>query len=198
MKTLSIEKMEDLSGGCPFTDKAFHFSRQLYYVGAKCVFAITMIFTFSCQENVDHEKLQEQIEPDMENLFNNKIWFKNSSKDLELLNENNINEAFNISSFGELNNLNLVSFENYEIRLFEDKEKSDRIYSVNGTSIDGTINTSLILALNDEGEFQVMSSCTCTTTDCAHGWGCNVEPIGPCSCSPCDGTCEKKSSSSDQ
>ena len=54
----------------------------------------------------------------MENIYNNKIWFKNSDKDLVLLNKNNINEAFNSISFDELNNSNLVDFEKYEFRIF--------------------------------------------------------------------------------
>jgi hypothetical protein len=131
-------------------------------------------------------------------IYNNKIWFKNSNKNLVLLNENNIGEAFYIFSFDDLNNSKVVGYEKYEFRIFEDKEKGERVYSLNGTSKDGMVNTSLILALNDKGEFQVMSGCSCTSIDCAHNYGCTVAEFGPCSCSPCDGKCEKRSSRPDQ
>lgn len=198
MKTLRMGNKKVLGVRSSFTRRLFHVFGKLYYKGAQYIFAITLIFTFSCQENVEQEKLQERIKPDMENIYNNKIWFKNSDKDLVLLNKNNINEAFNSIIFDELNNSNLVAFEKFEFRLFEDQEKGDRVYSVNGTSKDGTVNSSLILAVNDEGDFQVMSGCTCTSIDCAHNWGCNVAEFGPCSCSPCDGKCEKRSSRPDR
>lgn len=118
MKTLGIGKIKSLGGGWSFTERLYHAFEKLYYEGAQYIFAITLIVTFSCQENVDQEKLQERIKPDMENIYNNKIWFKNSDKDLVLLNKNNINEAFNSISFDELNNSNLVDFEKYEFRIF--------------------------------------------------------------------------------
>ena len=198
MKTLSIEKMKNLGLGCRFSQMLLHTFRKLYFLRTLVVLVITLVFTISCQEMTEEEKLKQRIEPDMENFYNNKIWFKDSKKNLVLLNRNNINEAFNIISFDESNSSNILTFGEFEFRVFEDEEKEDKIYSLNGTSKDGVVNTSLILSQTDDGDFEVMFGCTCTSKDCAHNWGCNVVETGPCQCSICDGNCEKKSSRSDQ